>query len=148
VGRGTFLHRLAPRSRCVQAIKSAIACPDNAVVADAFETAVERQRAQEILAARRQQEEEVDAAQRRRREAALDGLKVGLAALMASDSEMYLPDAVEFVTPDAADRRLALYRSFKNSEHDTRTGRVPQSAMVTSDLVILKRRAVAEGFLD
>jgi hypothetical protein len=104
------------RDRVVEAIRSAAACPDNPAVADAFEKAVVRQEAKERLAERRRQKKKVETAKRGTREAEVDGLKAELTALMASDPDMPLMDAVEFVAPDPGDR-LELYRSFGKSEH-------------------------------
>jgi hypothetical protein len=94
------------------------------------------------LATRRQQKEEVEAALRGARQAVVDGLKAELTALMASDPDMPLMDAVDFVTPDPGDR-LELYRSFGKPEH--RIG-ADHCSTVASDLALLERRAEAEGF--
>jgi hypothetical protein len=124
------------------AIKSAVACPDNPAIADAFQMAVARQQTKVLLAERRRRQEEIEAAKRGTRQAVVGVLKAELTALMASDSEMPLLDAVEFVTPDPGDR-LELYRSFKNSEHDTGVDHI---STVASDVALLERRAAAEGF--
>jgi hypothetical protein len=57
------------RDRVVEAIKSAIACPDNPAVTDAIEKAVVRQHAKVFLAERRRQKEEGEAALRGARQA-------------------------------------------------------------------------------
>jgi hypothetical protein len=60
---------------------------------------------------------------------------------MASDSEISLLDAVEFVTSDPGDR-LVLYRS----AHNTAGDRDPHHLATTaSELALLERRAEAEG---
>jgi hypothetical protein len=129
------------RDRVVEAIRFAVASPDNPEAAGAFEKAVARQEAKERLAECRRQKEEVEAALRRRREAELDGLKADLAALMASDPDMPIMDAIEFVTPDPGDR-LELYRSFRDSKH---VNGPDHNSTVAGDLALLNRRAVAEG---
>jgi hypothetical protein len=111
VGR-LCLHIDWNHDRVVEAIKSAVACPDNPAGADAFKQAIARQRASELSAARRIQKEEAEAAKHRRCEAEMDGLKADLAALVDQDPGMSLLDAVEFITPDPGDR-LALYRSVR-----------------------------------
>jgi hypothetical protein len=114
------------RDRVVEAIRFAVASPDNPEAACAFEKAVARQEAKERLAECRRQKEEVEAALRWRREAELDGLKADLAALMASDPDMPIMDAVEFVTPDPSDR-LELYRSLRNPEHPAERAGFPRA---------------------
>ena len=131
--------------RVVDAIRRAAACPNEPAVADALAAAVAKQQTKKQLIARRQRQKEVEAAQRRERQAVMAALQAELAVLMSSASDLPLLEAVEFVTLDPGDR-LALYRSFENSVHDTEDDSLPRrSPTSASHLALLERRAEAEG---
>jgi hypothetical protein len=131
----------------VEAIRLAASCPDTPEIADAIAADVARQEAKAALAARRRQKEEAEAAQRRRSEAEMSGLEAELAVLMAGDPDMCLLDAVELVTSDPGDR-LALYRALMEFEQNAgATCDSRHSFKRAIDLVLLERRAAAEGFV-
>jgi hypothetical protein len=86
--------------------------------------------------ARKRKQEEAEAARRHEEEAVMSTLGVELRALCATDPDMSLLTAVEYITPDPA-HRIALYR-YCHAED--------QSIGGARDLALLERRARAEGF--
>jgi hypothetical protein len=133
--------------RVVEAIRLAASCSDKPEIADAISADVARQEAKEALAARRRQKEEAEAAHRRRREAEMNVLEAELAVLMAGDPDMCLLDAVELVTYDPGER-LALYRALMEFEQNAGATCASRHSFTRAiDLVLLERRAAAEGFV-
>jgi hypothetical protein len=122
--------------RVVAAIRSAAEVPGKPEVAAALAVAISSQQATKRVAARKRKQEEAEAARRQEEEALVLLLEVDLRALCATDPDMSLLTAVEYITPDPA-HRIALYR-YCHAED--------QSVGVSKDLAFLERRARAEGF--
>jgi hypothetical protein len=118
----------------VAAIRSAVQVPGK--VADALAVAIASKLARERVVARKRKQDEAEAARRQEEEALVLLLEVELRALCATDPDMSLLTAVEYITPDPA-RRIALYR-YCHAEN--------QSIGDVKDLAFLERRAQAEGF--
>jgi hypothetical protein len=136
----------------VSAIRSAAQVPGEPAVADALAAAVDRREARERVAARKRRRQELEAARRQEEEAVISALEIELRALRATDPDMSLLSAVEYITPDLA-RRIALYRccspenrsgSGGMGQDDTRILKIVRLA--AKDLALLERRAKAEGF--
>lgn len=98
--------------------------------------AIASQRARDRVAARRRKREDLETAHRREEEAMISSLKVELRALRATDRDMSLLTAVEYITPDPG-RRVALYKGCHAQDHSTGAAK---------DLALLERRARVEGF--
>jgi hypothetical protein len=137
--------------RAVAAIRSAAEVPGEPEVADVLEAAIASQHAREMVAARKRKQEEAEAARRQEEEAVMSTLGVELRALCATDPDMSLLTAVEYITPDPAhridlDRRCtAEDQSIRGMGQDnTRFSKIASS--VAKDLALLERRAQAEGF--
>jgi hypothetical protein len=122
--------------RAVAAIRSAAQDPVKKGVADMLAAAIASQRARDRVAARRRKREDLETAHRREEEAMISSLKVELRALRATDRDMSLLTAVEYITPDPG-RRVALYKGCHAQDH---------SIGAAKDLALLERRARVEGF--
>jgi hypothetical protein len=122
--------------RVVSAIRSTAQVPSKPAVADALAAAIEKQAERERAVVRKREQEEEETARRQAEEAVISVLQVELRELRATDPGMSLLNAVEYITPDPADR-IALYRL---------CGADDWNVGAAKDLALLKRRARAEGF--
>jgi hypothetical protein len=85
-------------ARVVAAIRTAVQDTENPAIADALAAAIAKQQGRERVAAHKRKQEEQEAARRQEEEAVMSALQVELRALRATDPDMTLLDAVEFVT--------------------------------------------------
>jgi hypothetical protein len=122
--------------RALAAIRSAAEVPGNPEVADALRTAIAKQERKARVTARKREQEQTEAAHQQEEEAVMSALQVELRALGDTDAGMSLLTAVEFISPDLA-QRIALYRRCHAED---------QSIGAAKDLGLLERRAKAEGF--
>jgi hypothetical protein len=137
----------------VSSIRSAAQGAGNAAVADALAAAIGRQQGRERLVARKRKRDDEEAARRQEEEAVLSGLRLELQALRTADPGMSLLDAVEYTTSDP-DRRIALYGFCSPEDQSVESSGMGQdnprllkiASSDAKDLVLLVRRAVAEGF--
>jgi hypothetical protein len=138
--------------RVVSAIKAAALAPGEPAVADALAAAIAKQQDRVRALARKRKQEEADAARREEEEGVMSGLEVDIRMLRATDPDMSLLDAVEYIAYEP-DRRIALYRRCAE-DGDVQSRGLSQgdplllkiASPSTLDLAFLERRAKAEGF--
>jgi plasmid replication initiation protein len=136
--------------RVVLAIRSAAQSRGEPGVADALAAAIAKQEGRERALAQKPEQEETEAARWQEEETVISGLRVELRALRDTDPGMSLLNAVEYVTADPA-HRIALYRRCAEDRSVNGMGQdAPRlleiASSVAKDLVLLERRAKAEGF--
>jgi hypothetical protein len=135
--------------RVVSAIRSAAEDPGAWAVANALAAAIAKQNARDRVAACKRKQEETEATGRQEEEAMISGLEVELRALRATDPDMGLLTAVEYITSDPG-ARIVLYKRW-NAENrsigSSGTGQDdPIASSVAKDIALLERRARCEGF--
>jgi hypothetical protein len=134
--------------RVVSAIRSAAEDPSTWAVANALAAAVAKQNARDRVAAGKRKQEENEATGRQEEEAMISGLEVELRALRATDPDMGLLTAVEYITSDPG-ARIVLYRRNAENRSIGSSGmgqNDPIASSVAKDLALLERRARYEGF--
>ena len=139
--------------RVVSAIRSAAEDPGTWAVANALAAAIAKQNARDRVAACKRKQEETEATGRQEEEAMISGLEVELRALRATDPDMELLTAVEYITSDPA-ARIVLYRRCNAENRSIGSSGTGQdepglstiASSVAKDLALLERRARSEGF--